>query len=165
MVLAAHLGTLYPGAQLDSGLKHVDVVTAAGLDVLVAPWLWAIAVFPLAAPALVVLVLVGWTGGVTGRWWVSALQPGLGLAVPHLWRGAPGWQLPAARAQIDLMRVMHRWHRPFLWLGEDQHSLDLKVWLLWGRKNPLPGVDRGEGCCLPCQGLWRLVCALLPWLH
>lgn len=66
MVLAAHLGTLYPGAQLDSGLKHVDVVTAAGLDVLAAPWLWAIAVFLLAAPALVVLVLVGWTGGAQG---------------------------------------------------------------------------------------------------
>ena len=58
MVLAARLGTLYPGAQLDSGLRHVDVVTAAGLDILAAPWLWASAVFPLAAPALVVLILV-----------------------------------------------------------------------------------------------------------
>ena len=66
LVLAAHLGTLYSGAQLDSGLRHMDVVTAAGLDILAAPWLWAIAVFPLAAPALVVLVLVEWTGVAQG---------------------------------------------------------------------------------------------------
>lgn len=37
MVLAAHPGTLYPGAQLDSGLRHVDVATAAGLDILLLP--------------------------------------------------------------------------------------------------------------------------------
>lgn len=66
MVLATPLGTLYPGAQLDSGLRHVDVVTAAGLDILAVPWLWAIAVFPLAAPALVVLVLMEWTGLLQG---------------------------------------------------------------------------------------------------
>lgn len=68
----------------------MDVVTAAGLDILAAPCLWAIAAFPLAAPALVVLVSVGWTGVAQGgRWWVSALQPGLGLAVPWLYPGAP----------------------------------------------------------------------------
>lgn len=58
MVLATPLGTLYPGAQLDSGLRHVDVVTAAGLGICAAPWLCTITVFPLAAPALVVLVLM-----------------------------------------------------------------------------------------------------------
>lgn len=66
MVLATPLGTVYPGAQLDSGLRHVDVVTAAGLDILAAPWLWAITVFPLAAPALVVMVLMEWTGLLQG---------------------------------------------------------------------------------------------------
>lgn len=87
MVLATPLGTVYPGAQLDSGLRHVDVVTAAGLDILAAPWLWAVAVFPLAAPVLVVLVLMEWTGvlqGGGGGWWVSVLQLVLGLAGPCL---------------------------------------------------------------------------------
>lgn len=37
MVLAARLGTLYPSAQLDSGLRHVDVATAADLDMLLLP--------------------------------------------------------------------------------------------------------------------------------
>lgn len=66
MVLAIPLGTVYSGAQLDSGLRHVDVVTAAGLVIAAAPWPWAIAVFPLAAPALVVLVLMEWTGVLQG---------------------------------------------------------------------------------------------------
>lgn len=61
MVLVTPLGTVHPGAQLDSGLRHVDVVTAVGLDILAAPWLWAIAVFPLAAPALMELVLMDWS--------------------------------------------------------------------------------------------------------
>lgn len=44
----------------------MDVVTAAGLDILAALWLWAIAIFPLAAAALVVLVLMEWTGVLQG---------------------------------------------------------------------------------------------------
>lgn len=66
MVLATPLGTVYPSVQLDSGLRRVDVVTAAGLDILAAPWLWAITVFHLAAPYLVVLVLMEWTGVLQG---------------------------------------------------------------------------------------------------
>lgn len=94
-MLATPLSTLYPGAQLDSGLD-MDVVTAAGLDILAAPWLWAIAVFPLAAPApaLVVLVLMEWTGLLQGGGggWVSCswVWGWLGL----IW----GWQLPVVGA-------------------------------------------------------------------
>lgn len=55
-----------PGAQLDSELRHVDVVTAAGPGIHAAPWLCAIVIFPLAAPVLVVLVLVEQTGMAQG---------------------------------------------------------------------------------------------------
>lgn len=99
---------------------------------------------------------------------MSALQPGLGLAVPCLWPGAPacpGWQLPAVGARAVLPKVMHQLHRPSPWPGEDWHILDLKAWLLRGRENPFPGVDRGEGHCLPCQGLCGLVCATPQLLH
>ena len=99
---------------------------------------------------------------------MSALQPGFGLAVPCLWRGAPacpGWQLTAVGARAVLPKAVHQLPRPSLWPGEDWHSLGLKAWLLWGREDPFPGVDRGEGRCLPCHGLCGLVCATPQLLH
>lgn len=72
---------------------------------------------------------------------------------------------PAVRVRAVLPKVMHQLHRPSPWSGEDRHSLDLKAWLLWGSENPFSGVDRGEGRCLPCQGLCGLACATPQLLH
>lgn len=107
MVLATPLDILYPGAQLDSGLRHVDVVIAAGLDILAAPWLWAITVFPPPAPALLVLVLMEWTG---------VLQGGGGGRVFCSW--VWGWQLPGVETQAPLPQLMHQLHRPSAWPGD-----------------------------------------------
>lgn len=74
MVLAAHLGTLYPGAQLDSGLRHVDVATAADLDMLLLPGSGQSLCPHRAVPALVVMVLE-WTGMAQGGGgWVPCSQ-------------------------------------------------------------------------------------------
>lgn len=84
----------------------MDVVTAAGLDSLGAPWLWALPVFPLAAPALVELVLMECS--VTGRWWwASVLQPGLGLA------GLCLGLATVMEGQALLAQLIHQLHRPF----------------------------------------------------
>lgn len=84
---------------------------------------------------------------------MSVLQLGLGLAVPCLGLAT------VVGTQAALSRLMHQLHSPSAWPGDGCHSIDLKLRVLWGRKNPFPGVGRGEGCCLPCPWtLWAGVC-------
>lgn len=166
-MLAAHLSTLYPSAQLDSGLTcgcgyssrsgHPCCSLALGNHCL-----------PTDSSCSGCAGLGGVDWGGTGRWWVSALQPGLGLAVPCLWPGAPacpGWQLLAVGAWAVLPKVMHQLHRPSLWPGEDRHSLDLKAWLLWVGETPSQEWTGVKGTACPARGLCGLVYATPQLLH
>lgn len=88
MVLATPLGTLYPGAQLDSGLRHVDVVTAAGLDILACALALGNRCLHTGSSCSGGAGPDGMDWAVTGRWqWVSVLQLGLGLTGPCLGLG------------------------------------------------------------------------------
>lgn len=62
------------------------------------------------------------------------------------------WQLPVVEAQAALSQLMQQLHRPSAWPGYGWHSLDLKLWVLWGRKTPSQEWAGVKGAACPARG-------------